>query len=170
MSNIVKTVRLICDLDVARVKVEAAAAACRASAAWVDWCTGSEASGEAVRLEMAHFWAVHGAGGVVHELARLAVEDDEVRAAVVGAGLFRIEAMPEVGRWLECLAFPVGHTWALPPEIAFTDLGPEVAAALAAHDDLEDIDDVAAVLVREVHGGDLERARVETNRDDLDAL
>ena len=170
MSNIVKAIRLIRDLDAARVKVDAAAAACRASQSWVDWCTGSATSGEAVRLEMAHFWAVHAAGGVFHALAFLAVEDDGGRAAVVGAGLFRIEAMPEVGRWLECLAFPVGHTWALPPEIAFTDLGPEVAAALAAHDDLEDIDDVAAVLVREVHGGDLERARVETNRDDLDAL
>ena len=140
MSNIVKTIRLIRDLDAARVRVDAAAAACQASQAWTAWCTGSETSGEAVRLEMAHFWAVHGAGGVVQALAMLAVEDDEVRAAVVGAGLFRIEAMPEVGRWLECLAFPVGHTWSLPPEIPFTDLGPEVAAALAAHDDLEDID------------------------------
>ena len=155
MSNIVKAVCLICDLDTARVKVDAAAAACRASQAWMAWCTGSETSAEAVRLEMAHFWAVHAAGGIVHALAMLAVEDDEVRAAVVGAGLFRIEAVPDVGRWLECLAFPVGHTWSLPPEIAFTDLGPEVAAdvdvamavaaladpdvamAVAAHDGLD---------------------------------
>lgn len=139
MSNIVKAIRLIRDLDAARVKVDAAAVACRASQAWTDWCTGSTAEAEAVRLEMTHFWAVHHAGGVVHALAMLAVEDDEVRAAVVGAGLFRIEAMPDVGRWLECLAFPVGHTWSLPPEIPFTDLGPDVAAALAAHDDLDPV-------------------------------
>ena len=170
MSNIVKAIRLIRDLDAARVKVDAAAAACRASQAWTDWCTGSTAEAEAVRLEMAHFWAVHGAGGVVHALAMLAVEDDEVRAAVVGAGLFRIETMPEVGRWLECLVFPAGHTWSLPPEFPFTDLGADVAATLAAIDDLEGIDDVVTTLVREVHGGDLERARLETNRDDLDAL
>ena len=39
--------RLIRDLDAARVKVDAAAAACRASQSWVDWCTGSATSGEA---------------------------------------------------------------------------------------------------------------------------
>ena len=142
MSNIVKVIRLIFDLDAARVKIDAAAAACRASQAWTDWCTGSETSAEAVRLEMDHFWAVHAAGGIVHALAMLAVEDEEVRAAVVGAGLFRIETMPEVGRWLECMAFPVGHTWSLPPEIPFTDLGPDVAATLTAFDGLEDVDDL----------------------------
>jgi len=129
MSNILS---LLLDLGAAKARVEAAVKACTSSRAWQDWALSGPTSGEAARLEMDHFWAVHEAGRLVHDIAMLAVKDPSIRGQVVEAGLFKIYAEADGRRWLNSEVFPVPQTWVLPPEIDFAELPAKEAASLSA--------------------------------------
>ena len=131
MSNLL---HLILDLGAAKARVEAAVKACTESKAWQDWAFGGEgpAPGEAGRLEMAHFWAVHEAGRITHDIAMLAVKDASIRGQVVEAGMFKVYTEADGRRWLNSEVFPVPQTWVLPPEIDFEELSAKEAASLAA--------------------------------------